>query len=50
MDNNSKIARRADQFGHNMDFDHAIIVDKAADCRKRLFLTMRNIEVKEFFA
>lgn len=34
---NSKVAQCANQFGHNMDFDHAIIVDKAKDYRKRLF-------------
>ena len=35
---NSKIARYANQFGHNMDFNHVIIVDKAADHHKILFL------------
>ena len=35
---NSKVAQCANQFGHNMDFDHAIIVDKAKDYHKRLFL------------
>ena len=28
----------ANQFGHNMDFDHATIVDEAVDYHKRLFL------------
>ena len=37
-DSNFKIARHANQFGHNMDFDQATIVDKAADYHKRLFL------------
>ena len=35
---NSEIARHANQFGHSVDFDHAIIVDKAPDYYKRLFL------------
>ena len=37
-DGNSKIAQHANQFGHNMDFDHATIVDKAVNYHKRLFL------------
>ena len=37
-DGNSEIAQHANQFGHNMDFDLATIVDKAADYHKRLFL------------
>ena len=37
-DSNSKLAQPANQFGHNMDFDYTIIVDKAADYHKRLFL------------
>ena len=34
---NSKIAQHANQFGHNMDFDHATIVDKAVDYHKEPF-------------
>ena len=34
---NSKIAQHANQFGHNMDFDHATIVDKAVDHHKETF-------------
>ena len=35
---NSKIAQHANQFDHNMDFDHATIVEKAVDYHERLFL------------
>ena len=31
-------SRHANQFGRNMDFDHATIVGKAADYHKTLFL------------
>jgi len=37
-DSNSKVAQHANQYGHNMDFNHAIIVDRAKDYHKRLFL------------
>ena len=37
-DNNSKIAQHANQFVHNIDFDHATIVDKARNFHERLFL------------
>lgn len=37
-DSNSKIAQHANQFVHNIDFDHATIVDRARDYHKRLFL------------
>ena len=37
-DNNSKIAQHANQFAHNIGFDHATIVDKARNFHERLFL------------
>ncbi|KAL9986002.1 hypothetical protein ACROYT_G000055 [Oculina patagonica] len=37
-DKNSKIAQHANTFGHDMDFNHAAVVDKAGDYHKRLFL------------
>ena len=37
-DNNSKIAQHANQFVHNIDFDHATIVDKGRNFHERLFL------------
>ena len=37
-DSNSKIAQHANQFVHNIDFDHATIVDKARNFHERLFL------------
>ena len=37
-DNNSKVAQHANQFGHSIDFNHAIIVNKARSFHKRLFL------------
>ena len=36
--NNSKIAQHANQFVHNIDFDHATIVDKARNFHERLYL------------
>ncbi len=37
-DTNSKIALHANKFGHDMDFNHAAVVDKSGDYHKRLFL------------
>ena len=37
-DNNFKIAQNANQFVHDIDFDHTTIVDKARNFHKRLFL------------
>ena len=37
-DNNSKIAQHANQFVHNIDFDHSTIVDKGRNFHERLFL------------
>ena len=37
-DNNSKVAQHANQFVHNIDFDHATIVDRAGNFQERLFL------------
>ena len=33
VDNNSKVAQHANQFGHGIDFNHATIVDKARNFR-----------------
>ena len=35
---NSKIAQHANQFVHNMDFDHVTVLDKAYDYHNRLSL------------
>ena len=37
-DNNSKVAQHANQFVHNIDFHHPIIVDKARNFHERFFL------------
>jgi len=37
-DSNSKVAQHANQFGHDIEFNHTTVVDKARDCHKRLFL------------
>ena len=37
-DNNSKVAQHAIQFVNSIDFDHAIIVDRARNFHERLFL------------
>ena len=31
------VTQHANQFGHDIDFDHASVVDKAHDCHKILF-------------
>ena len=42
-DNNSKMAQHANQFVHNIDFDHATIVDKARNFHERLFFSRLGI-------
>jgi len=37
-DSNSKVAKHANVFNHNMDFDQATIVKRVTDYHKRVFL------------
>ena len=37
------VTHHANQYGHDIDFDHASVVDKAHHCHKRLFFSKHGI-------